>query len=182
MGLPVGNNCRYYLNGSTIISIAPEEEYSDSRNIFDTRVGGNFEMYNGNLIQNGGTYCIHDEMNAFSLPYYHKYHGIVFNESGSSGQFGCGTNFDGRIVFENCSFKSTVTGLIHGPNPNTDNLPVHFELTVMNCYFAGAPITINNKFDVTRDDTTLVYGGNSAPSDISTSKFVDIIKYNNELR
>lgn len=182
MGLPIGNGCRYYLNGSTIISNAPAETYSDTRFAFDTRMKGDLEMYDGTIIGNNATYCIHDEMGNPFFPdaYIHKYKNIVFEYTGAIHPFGAGVNFNSRYVFENCIFKSDISGNFHGPT-NSDNLPVHFELTIIGCYFQRSPLGATSQFDSTRDEIRLIYANNSAKSAIFTAAN-SIVEYLNEIR
>ena len=170
VGIPIGNNCRYYLNGSTIISNAPNDGYSDSRNIFDSQLrGDNYEIYDGTLINNGGRYCIHDEGNAVDTQYFHKYHNLkmIYNNTSSTPDegakaFGCGTGYNASFVFENCQFinnnQETYPMAIHGPSGNVDR-EVTVNLIMSNCYINKHTIRID-LFDRDRDKLEFFLFGN----------------------
>lgn len=114
MELPIGNGCHYYFNGSTLISNAPSEAYSDSRNVLGCKSGsmGNtsFKLFDGILINNGGTYCVHDECLSATTPYSHEYHNMrMFYYNGSGTEYlskciGGGAGPSGFFIIDNCVF------------------------------------------------------------------------------
>lgn len=142
MEFPIGNNCRYYLNNSVIKSIPPAETYETTRNVFGTKASAsNFELYDGTIINQGGTYCVHDEADKDNNSYIHKYKNVNMNyqngdrTEGLSKCIGGGAGVDGIVVIEDCSFKTENTGKAvswHGSNnPNTGKM----SFTVVGNYF-----------------------------------------------
>lgn len=163
MGLPLGDNCRYYLNGSTIISNPPTEEYTESRNIFDTRASAiNFELHDGILINNGGTYCVHDEgynkTNANGrIRHLYKNLTMKYNQGDTTTYIGkCiggGTSADGSVEIDSCIFISNNS--VYVPNTTNYDTPVNwhgnienddaleFELYIHDSYVEGKNGTIS---------------------------------------
>ena len=161
MELPIGNNCRYYFNNSTIISNAPDGEYNTTRNVFGCKAGASikwgvitiipdsysYELHDGSLIINGGTYCVHDEMNQNTSFYKHVYENMrmEYNEGiGSENISKCiggGAGCNGLIVIKDCSFITNETEKTfdnnvtwHASNNTTD--PETMAYFVNNCYFS----------------------------------------------
>lgn len=189
MGLPIGNNCRYYFNNSTLISNkAPDGYKSDVRNILDCKASSqNFELYDGILINNGGVYCVHDEANAAEDFYRHVYKNMrmKYNLTEDSGSLyrciGGGAGQRGLIIIENCSFDMTndtreVTW--HGAN---GNIPYSLSFNVSNCYFKN-----RFDFDITQETGNKVYlnfNNNSVKSLPSTGiSDMILVQFNNEIR
>lgn len=185
-GLPIGHNNRYYFNGSTIISNNPTG-FIDVRDALVTRtINGNFELYDGIIVNNGGQYCIHDEGGGYSTPYSHYYKNMVLKYNGTTGQpFGCGTGFDANLRFEECIFETTWTGAttfsIHGPISNPDNDPVSVDLRIDGCYFNSLNISINQTyFDGARDNLFLRVANSRMFGAVSDTNF-EIISFNNTI-
>lgn len=191
-GLPIGNGCRYYLNGSTIISMAPQEDYTNVRNIFDTMlVLGDLEMYDGILINEGGTYCIHDEHGSSETPYIHKYYNIIAkyvvvgDSVAGPKPFGCGTGYNATLCYDTCVFLSDSNAdtvfAIHGPTNNTTNKIVTLNMYVKNCFFERYSIQANpSTIKADRDDTRIVYCGCKHKYDpYFTDSFREIVDFNN---
>ena len=167
-GLPIGNNCRYYFNGSTLISNAPSAEYSGLRNILDTcGEGSNFEVYDVTLINNGGHYCIHDEVTSSTNVYRHIYKNVIMKYVTTQGTkfgdkpFGCGTGFDGFISLENCFVLSDYTQdntfAVHGATYNPSSNPQNLTIELKSCYFGAGMLELNTTYyDATRDNIVLV--------------------------
>ena len=84
--LPVGGNCHYYFNNSTIIGKAVEK-LGDTKLFGNLRRGGcPFEMFDGTLVAEGMTYVIHDEGQISEEPYIHKYKNLkLIYKKGSAG-------------------------------------------------------------------------------------------------
>lgn len=162
-GLPIGNNCRYFFNGSTLIGDIPDGYgSSDSRNVLDSvpkKEPSNYEIHDvtlrmiGNKSTSGGVYCVHDEGYGKNTPYFHRYCNVTFYSDGASC-LGSGSGYDTYLRLENCTFLSAVTFNMHGPTNNTDNRPVKMRIDIDSCYYKlGAPLRINqNTYDATRDD------------------------------
>lgn len=158
MGLPVGNGCRYFFNGSTIISNAPASTYSDNRNILDTKASSSsFEVHDATLIINGGTYCLHDEAYNKSEPYLHIYDNVKFVSNGGTRAVGVGTGFNASFIFKSCNFINSAAGF-HAPTSNPNEDPVTIDIIMDSCYFTDGkdPLSINpDQIDTSRDDVTL---------------------------
>lgn len=173
-GLPIGNGCRYFFNGSTIISEAPDN-YTDTRSVLDNIFGdSNFEVYDCTLINNGGTYCIHDEGNSSKTPYFHKYSNVKMIKNGGTGSaFGCGIGFDASLTFDSCLFINNNLDLpafsIHAATKNPENLGNKLHLTMNNCYFNVYSIDWN-LFDSERDTLDIYLFGNKWRTDFTTDK------------
>lgn len=167
--LPVGNNCRYFFNGSTLISNPPSDGYSDARNILDCQNKANtYEIHDCVLINNGGRYCIHDEGAGDVTPYTHLYRNVKmiynrtdFTPDGGCKAFGCGIGHTTNINFENCQFindgQNTVPVAIH--NVPARKGEVVFNLSMVNCYLNQYTIDLAN-FDKTQDKLNFYLFGN----------------------
>jgi hypothetical protein len=188
VGLPVGNGCRYYFNGSTIVSNTPSNGFDEYRNVLDSCwMGSDYEVYDATLINNGGRYCVHDEGASDDTPYTHKYSNVKMYTRNSSvlgsKPFGCGTGFDTTILFDGCEFvrdnENDVCIAIHGATTNPDNLPQVLSVGMKNCYVSRANIAINKTyFDVEHDTLNFFLFGNKfqyAFSDVD----VNLIENNN---
>lgn len=180
MGLPIGNGCRYFFNGSTLISNAPAEAYTDSRNLLDCKaIGTDYELHDGTLINNGGTYCVHDEGASDLRSYRHLYHNIIFNMDGATSCFGCGLGYKSVIEFDGCVFLSNTAGAVHGPNPNAG--AVDFTIVFKNTYFADYTIGLSSLLDKTRDNLKIIFCNNSYKR-LNAVDFNVMMFYNNEVR
>lgn len=188
-GLPVGNNCRYFFNGSTVISNAPSNGYSQSRNILDCQnMANNYEIYDCTLINNGGRYCIHDEGAGDVIPYNHLYKNVkmIYNHTDLTPDNGCkafgsGVGHITNITFENCQFihngQDTVPIAIH--NVPTRKEAVVFNLSMVNCYINQYTIALAN-FDKTQDELNFYLFGNLWAMDFTDST-PNLIKNNNNV-
>lgn len=196
LGLPIGNGCRYYGNGTTIKSTFVKAEHSDfaadSIGIFDTKTSGsNLEVYDFVLINHGGTYCIHDEGNSTSNPYFHKYSNLYL-QCDTLTCFGCGTGFNASIVMQNCLFRADTSNinrnfLLHAPTSNPNSKKIKMSVKIDGCFFASdQPIGINpSGFDVSRDETILVVSNSKYSVDITDdtkSVIKDLVVYNNNIQ
>ena len=204
VGLPIGNGCRYFFNGSTIISNPPSDGYSDSRNVLDCQVtGSDYEIHDVTLINNGGRYCIHDEGNGSKIPYCHKYENVVmiYNKTDltpdtGSKAFGCGTGFDASLSFDGCVFKhnngqNAARLVVHAPTSNPNNEPCRLHFSMKNCYFDDGSVYINQSLTPTsvkdgnfvKDVDTLecFLFGNSFGSEFNNIS-ANVIENNNTIR
>ena len=191
IGLPIGNNCRYYFNGSTIISNAPSDNYSDSRNILDSMTtGSNYEIHDVTLINNGGRYCVHDEGYNSKTPYFHRYDNVtmIYNKTDltpdtGAKAFGGGAGFDTTLIFEGCVFihnEQDITPVaIHAPTSNPNDEPCKLYLAMRNSYMNRANIYIN-VYDADRDTVDFVLFGNKTVTAF-TDPIVNLIENNNTL-
>lgn len=192
-GLPIGKGCRYYFNDSTIISNPPSDNFSSSRNVLDTRqVGSDCEVNDVTLINNGGSYCIHDEEEGSLFPYCHKYNNVkmIYNKTelteseNGPKPFGCGIGFDATMIFDGCEFinadgQNSVPLAIHAPSQNQNNKPAKMNLKIKNCYFNKYSFS-TNLFNKKRDDVYIYLFGNLWGSDFSED-IGTLIKNNNSI-
>ena len=189
MGLPIGNNCRYYFNGSTLISNGPSDEYSESRNILDCKASSqNYELHDGVLINNGGTYCVHDEGNGAEGFYKHVYDNMQMKYvKGSKTQYlskciGGGMGLNGLVLISRCIFDTNATAQDtswHGPLHTEEK--VNFKIVMTNCYFSKQGISIDSTFK-DEDSVILEFANNSIKNGEIMSKNVTLYKFNNEIR
>ena len=140
--IPIGCNCHYYFNGSTIVGTKPES-ISTTKNMFGSlRTGGNYELYDGILIGNSLTYIIHDEADADKEMYTRKYHNMIIqNNTGNNTDtirkcIGAGTGCHGVVEIDSCVFLADygVDVSYHGIDGALDH-EAEFILTVKNSYF-----------------------------------------------
>ena len=145
LGLPIGNNCRYYFNNSTLIANKPNEEYNDVMNVLDCKASPqNYELHDGVLINNGGTYCVHDEANASDKFYKHIYKNMrmTYNNKNNTDKIskciGGGAGLNGYILMDNCVFKTDSTTECvswHGAN---GKIPIqNLSFIISDCYFSN---------------------------------------------
>lgn len=144
--MQIGNGCRYYLNGSTIISKHVDGIPDTARSVFGTRMKStDYEIYDGILITDGGHYVVHDDTQNYEQQYRHVYKNITFKTSNDDGHripdapLGCGTGKFVDIIFEDCIFESlTETDFFcHGIINDTSHQTVTLRLTFSNCFFSG---------------------------------------------
>lgn len=164
MALPVGNGCRYFMNGSTIISNAPADGYSDARNVLDCQNrGSDYGIYDATLINNGGRYCVHDEGESDVIPYFHKYSNVRMCINDGVAAFGSGVGFDASMTFDGCSFITNKVGefpfFIHAATNNPENKCNKLHLIMKNSYINSGTIGLN-LFDKSRDNLEFYLFGN----------------------
>ena len=165
--LPLGGNCRYYLNNSTITGTYPADvTFSSGCKVFgNLNEPCGFELYDGTIIANNCGYCIHSESLGAVGFYKHYMENIKFIQNGGSRPLGCGAGNSTILEVDSCSFISD-TGLhdiaMHGIASTTYNRPAHTEVIVRNCSIpngvkcntlsaneTGVLIYINNQSNVT---------------------------------
>ena len=192
MGLPIGNNCRYYFNGSTLISNDPSDEYSESRNILDCKAGSqNYELHDGILINNGGTYCVHDEGNGAECFYKHVYDNMQMKYvTGSKTQFlakciGGGMGLNGIVLINRCIFDNgnddVHTQDISWHKPLHTEEKLFFKIVITNSYFSKRGISIDSTFN-DGDTAILEFINNSVNGEDIWPSNATVYKFNNEIR
>lgn len=168
--LPLGDNCRYFFNNSTIISNQPSQEYlGDDRNIFGTREQSvSFEVYDATWINNGGSYCMHDEGNGSLGNARHLYKNIImkWHDTGASylnGRcMGCGAGLNDSVIIDNCILESDYTISFAWHSNVVNNNPVTARINIFNSYLSGIlQMTAVREID----DVLLLFNGNSIASD-----------------
>lgn len=136
--LPLGGNCRYYLNNSTITGTYPANvTFSNGCKVFgNLNEPCGFELYDGTIIANNCGYCIHSESLGAVGFYKHYIKNVKFVQNGGSRPLGCGAGNSTILEVDSCSFISN-TGFhdiaMHGIASTTYNRPAHTEVIVRNC-------------------------------------------------
>lgn len=163
--IPIGSNCHYYFNGSTIVGTKPTG-ITGTRNMFGSlRTGGNYQLYDGILIGNSLTYIVHDEADADKKMYTRKYHNMVMqNNTGNNTDdirkcIGAGTGCHGVVEIDSCVFLADfgVDVSYHGIDISLDDT-AEFMLIVKNSYFnKGLRLDGLGK----NQTGTLIYSGNN---------------------
>ena len=192
MGLPIGNNCRYYFNGSTLISNDPSNEYSESRNILDCKASSqNYELHDGILINNGGTYCVHDEGNGAEVFYRHVYDNMQMKYvKGDKTQYlakciGGGMGLNGLVLINRCIFDNgNDDGHVqdiswHKPLHTEEKL--FFKIVITNSHFSKRGISIDSTFN-DGDTAILEFINNSVNGEDIMPSNITLYKFNNEIR
>lgn len=148
--LPLGGNCRYFFNNSTIIGQLPtpstNQLVEQNTSIFGTHRldGQSYEMHDGELIANGLIYCVHDEASGGPEPYVHHYENMImryntgaYTESTISKCIGGGTGLAGEVVINGCKFYNNGTQVDISWHGHSSNDTSTFKLFVSNCFFAN---------------------------------------------
>ncbi len=149
--IPIGGNCRYFFNGSTI--------YATNTILGDTaavtcifgsqRRTGSYELHDGYLIGESIIYVVHDEASGSDVPYVRKYHNMKMKNiigarsTNLSKCIGGGTGRYAEVIIENCQFfmegtppNTTIYQEVsyHGINTSSYD-EAYFRLSVHGCYF-----------------------------------------------
>ena len=150
--LPLGGNCHYYLNNSTITGNftgqSPSENLIVETNssIMGTHRldGQTFRIMDGELVADGLVYCVHDEASAGAEAYVHHYENMImryqtgqYTQTGLSKCIGGGTGLAGEVVLNGCKFYNTNTTediSWHGHNLSTASV---FKLFIANSFFVN---------------------------------------------
>lgn len=187
--LLIGNDCRYYFNGSTIIDKSTEDTYY-VHSVFGThrfKDAGNFELHDGIIICQDGVYCVHDEANNSTIPYIRKFVNMKMEYiSGShtntsiSKCIGGGLGLYSTIIIENCVFKNDNT------NENVEDVSYHGHelssetsgsLSVYNSFF-GRTIGLHNLGE--NEQMQCVFNNNRTSKNIvKSSNNWEILSWNN---
>ena len=143
--LPIGGNCRYFFNNSTLISKcdSTSEIVYSNQSLFGTqRIGfnSNYELHDGHLIQYDNIYTIHDEGSGADSYYKHVYDNLIVeyikdeHTQYLSKPLGGGSNLHADIIIKNCIFKNGTE--------NVSDVSWHFsnsanyKFTIINNYFS----------------------------------------------
>lgn len=180
--LPIGGNCRYFFNHSTLISkcdSASEIVYSNQSLFGTQRIGfnSNYELHDGHLIQYDNIYAIHDEGSGADSYYKHVYDNLIVEYIQSehtqylSKPLGCGSNLHMDIIIKNCIFKNG--------KENVSDVSWHF-VDNANCKFTITGNRFNYRFSFDSDVTkcNVLFTNNSHKEDnIFTNAIV--VQFNN---
>lgn len=167
--LPIGGNCRYFFNKSTLISKcdSTSEIVYSNQSLFGTqRIGfnSNYELHDGHLIQYDNIYAIHDEGSGEDSYYKHVYDNLIVEYiKGEHTQYlskplGCGSNLHMDIIIKNCIFKNG--------KENVSDVSWHF-VDNANCKFTITGNRFNYRFSFDSDVTkcNVLFTNNSHKED-----------------
>ncbi len=191
--LPIGGNCRYYFNGSTLYATSTSDDANVNGNaslLGSNRRTGSYELFDGNLIAENIVYVVHDEASASPVPYVRKYHNmkmtyICGDKTSYIGKcIGGGTGLYGEVVIENSqfSFEGTSPNIsfyqevsYHGISGDKES---NFQLSVYGCYFQHSLGLHNLGANQTAE---LVFANNSCTALPSNGAWT-VLAYANEKR
>lgn len=139
--MPIGGNCRYYLNGATITGtmVSTDTDVRQNSSVFGTHRNSvndcSFELIGGKIVANGVVYGVHDEFDGNTIPCTHTYKNLTIQYI--TGQYtdvsiakciGGGLGQYAYINIENCIFLND--------NVNQDAVSYHgaYDLLSMNCH------------------------------------------------
>lgn len=181
--IPIGSNCHYYFNGSTIVGTKPEG-ITTTKNMFGSlRTGGNYQLYDGILIGHSLTYIVHDEADADKEMYTRKYHNMIMqNNTGNNTDtirkcIGAGTGCHGVVEIDSCVFLADygVDVSYHGID-GALNDKAEFILTVKNSYFTkGLRLDALGK----NQKGILIYSGNNMQPNEARPDGWTVYEFNN---
>ena len=170
--LPIGGNCRYFFNGSTIIGtgISSDSNIINNSSIFGSwQKAQSYELHDGIFIANHLVYCVHEEASSSPIPYRTKYHNLrMFHntvtddydtEIGLRKCIGAGTGLHPNVEVSNCYFQTDHGKDIGWHGHNSDDKTT-FYININNCYFSHGIATDNLS---TNETAELIFNGNSAP-------------------
>ena len=114
--LPIGGNCRYYFNGSTLIghkTSTDEFVVGNSSILGSHRAGGSYELHDGKLTSYGLVYCVHDECNGSTKESRRLYKNMIMdstpnyeNSTTISKCIGGGSGINHVVTIDNCIFNN----------------------------------------------------------------------------
>ena len=170
--LPIGGNCRYFFNGSTIIGtgISSDSNVINNSSIFGSwRKAQSYELHDGIFIANHLVYCVHEEASSSPIPYRTKYHNLrMFHNTvtddydtaiGLRKCIGAGTGLHPNVEVSNCYFQTDHGKDIGWHGHNSDDKTTSY-INIHNCYFSHGISTDNLS---TNETAELIFNGNSAP-------------------
>ena len=144
--LPIGSNCRYYFNNSTLIGTytGTDKNVADNASLMGShRDSGSYELHDGNLVANNIVYAVHDEASGLQRPYIRKYHNMNMEyHKGNNTQYlskciGGGTGIHGKCTIDKCTFFTDNDGADVGYHGHTqDSIESTFRLTITDSYFS----------------------------------------------
>ena len=188
--MQIGNGCRYYLGGATLISKHVDGIVDNDRSVFGTRMNSSdYELHDGILITDGGHYCVHDDTQIYNKQYKHGYYNMAFfctnddNVRVPEAPLGCGVGKYVTTIFENCVFDSVsdTSFFVHGIINDTNHIVVNYKLTFSNCWF-GKSVGISS-YLTNEDDITLTLTNCSFKWAMSgTEKCKRVFEWGNEVR
>jgi hypothetical protein len=146
--LPIGGNCKYFFNGSTIIAtgVSSDANVITNSSVFGSwRKSGNYELYDGIIIANHMIYCVHDESSGSDEPYLRKYNNMKMKLNAVTDDYdttkirkciGGGTGKKGTVLIENCYFENDNSVDVSYHGHTYDDEQTEFNIRISNCYFS----------------------------------------------
>lgn len=193
--LPIGGNCRYFFNGSTIIGTGISEDANvvGNSSIFGSwRTAQSYELHDGIFIANHLIYCVHEEASGQETPYRTKYHNMRMIHNTVTDDYdktyglrkciGCGTGLNPNVEVSNCWFQTDYGRDIgwHGHSKDDEST---FYINIHDCWFSHG---ISTDKMSTHETAELLFHGNSSPvipmSNHDGVKGWKVVSWNNEKR
>lgn len=191
--IPIGNGCRYYFNGSTLIAtidltqhpaVGNDEFYC---NFFGCqRRPSSYELHDGVLIATDTRYVVHDESSALSGSYKHLYQNMELHYHTNQRQetirkcIGGGTGASGVVEIIGCKFTTDAVDVCVSYHGNgTDVSGAEFDINVRDSWFSNG---IRGGELSASQTARLFYTGNSATGEPSTYDRWTVTKFLNEVR
>lgn len=194
--LPIGNNCRYYFNGATLIgSYAGEDTHvrSNCNVIGCALTSGNFELHDGTIIANDIIYGVHDDCGSTGAgdQHIHKYHNMhVIYNGGTYAKdvaickcIGGGTCKNLTVVIDNCVLekytentnKNCVT--YHGFS-NNPSYQTKARIVITNTWMTGA----SSAYHIVQEsrNETIEFVVSNCRTNVTSSDVDKLITWNNE--
>ena len=202
-GVPIGNNCRYYFEtGANLYCEYTGENKADVCGFFSPldsqNVGGNFEIYNLDLISKNTCYALHDEANSSDVFCKHVYKDCYIeldntslgtNGNAISKALGGGLGKYEEVIIENCVFKATnpsATGSTqddasyHSANKSTTT---NVKMVVKECYFEHRFRTSGfSEYPLQEPTPRIIYTSNSSGAAENIPPSWNTYKWNNVIR
>ena len=186
--IPVGNGCKYYFNGATLIATIDLQTLGTDFycNFFGCQNQPNsFEMHDGIIIATDTRYVIHDEAAAAVGSYKHLYENMyveyrtVDRTEAIRKCIGGGTGASGVVEIVGCKFVTDGTDSCVSYHGNTnDVLGAEFNLNVRNCWFSNS---LRAGALSEHQSARLFYAGNSSGSALQNYDW-SLTSFLNEVR
>lgn len=202
-GVPIGNNCRYYFEtGANLYCEYTGENKADVVGYFSPldsqNVGGNFEIYNLDLISKNTCYALHDEANASDDFCKHVYKNCYIKLDntalGADGNsiskaLGGGLGKYEEVIIENCVFKATnpskassVQDDASYHSANRSNI-TNVKLVINGCYFENRFRTSDfDDYPLQTPTPRIIYTNNSSGKADNIPSTWNAYKWNNVVR
>ena len=183
--LPIGGNCRYYFQGSTLIATKTSTDSNVIGNeslLGCRRSDGSYELYDGKLIANDMVYAVHDEAQGGSNPYVRKYKNMIMQYNTTSSTetlrkcIGGGTGLHGTVIIDSCVFITDYNTDVSYHGHEKDDA-TEFRLIVTNSYFSDK-LRLDSL--ATNETAILQYSGNSDKTTPTSTTAWTVYAFNNE--
>ena len=183
--LPIGGNCRYYFQGSTLIATKTSTDSNVIGNeslLGCRRSDGSYELYDGKLIANDMVYAVHDEAQGGSNPYVRKYKNMIMQYNTTSSTetlrkcIGGGTGLHSTVIIDSCVFITDYNTDVSYHGHEKDDA-TEFRLIVTNSYFSDK-LRLDSL--ATNETAILQYSGNSDKTTPTSTTAWTVYAFNNE--